>query len=73
MQTVFRVWPKRIKRSNGQVLTPEMFVIVTLQSYASTPFVNGANEVKAAYLSMYGFDYSRSCCTPFDFNFIKLG
>jgi len=29
MSKVFRVTPKRIKRSNGQVLTPEMAITVT--------------------------------------------
>ncbi len=72
MPTVFRVWPKRVKRSNGQVLTPEMFVIVTTQAYTSSPFNNGAQELKAAYLREYGFDYSRSCCSQADFDFIKL-
>ncbi len=73
MPTVFRVWPKTVKRVNNQVLTPEMFVIVNVLSNASTPFVNGAQEVKAAYLREYGFDYSRSFCSPADFNFTKLG
>ena len=29
MSKVFQVWPKRIKRSNGTVLTPDMKVTVT--------------------------------------------
>lgn len=50
-----------------------MFVIVTIPFNASSLFVNGANEVMSAYLAMYGYDYMRSCCAPFDFNYIKLG
>lgn len=48
-----------------------MFVIVTIPFNVSSPLVNGANEVKSTYLAMYGYDYTRSCCTPNDFNFKK--
>lgn len=72
MPTVFKVWPKRVKNSNGQVLTPEMAVIVTLPTAASTPFANGAKEVKAEYMRAYGYDYVKSCCSAFDFDFQKI-
>ncbi|MEE0318231.1 MAG: sigma factor-like helix-turn-helix DNA-binding protein [Bacteroidales bacterium] len=39
----FRITPKRIRRSNGQVLTPEMSVVVSTN--LSNPFNNGATEV----------------------------
>ena len=38
MSRVFRVTPKRVKRTNGTVLTPEMEVTVTTQSHTSDPF-----------------------------------
>ena len=38
MSKVFRVKPKRIKRSNGTVLTPEMVVTVTTMQHTATPF-----------------------------------
>ena len=50
MSRVFRVTPKRVKRTNGTVLTPEMEVTVTTQSHTSDPFYNGAKEVKEAYM-----------------------
>lgn len=49
MSKVFRITPKRIKRSNGHVLTPEMSITVTTRSHASTPFYNGAVEAKEQY------------------------
>lgn len=53
----FRITPKRIRRSNGQVLTPEMSVVVSTN--LSNPFNNGAKEVAEAYMRTYGFDYKR--------------
>ena len=38
MSKVFQVWPKRIKRSNGTVLTPDMEVTVTTLQHTTTPF-----------------------------------
>lgn len=46
MSKVFRVTPKRIIRRNGLVLTPEMSIAVTMRTHSSTPFNNGAEEVK---------------------------
>ncbi len=45
---VFEITPKRIKRSNNTVLTPEMKVIVTTKQHVSNPFYNGVEEVKEA-------------------------
>lgn len=67
----FRIIPKRIKRSNGQVLTPEMSVVVSTN--LSNPFNNGAIEVAEAYMRIYGFDYKRSCCCKADFDCVLLG
>lgn len=68
MSKVFQVKPKRIKRSNGTVLTPEMVVM----QHTVTPFYNGAKEVQEAYMRIYAFDYRKACCNPNDFEFIKL-
>lgn len=53
MSKVFQVKPKRIKRSNGTVLTPEMVVTVTTMQHTATPFYNGAKEVQEAYMRIY--------------------
>lgn len=73
MAKVFKVTPKRVKRSNGLVLTPEMSVIVTTRTSVSTPFYNGAVEVKEAYMTQYGFDYRRANCSQSDFTYEALG
>jgi len=73
MAKVFKVTPKRVKRSNGLVLTPEMSVIVTTRTSVSTPFYNGAVEVKEAYMTQYGFDYRRANCSQSDFTYETLG
>jgi ribosomal protein L31 len=70
---VFKVTPKRIKRTNGTVLTPEMTVTVTTQMHASTPFYNGAKELAEAYMRIYGFDYKKACCSANDFEFEAIG
>ncbi len=70
---VFKVTPKRIKRTNGTVLTPEMTVTVTTQMHASTPFYNGAKELAEAYMRIYGFDYKKACCSANDFEFEVIG
>ena len=64
MSKVFQVKPKRIKCSNGTVLTPEMVVTVTTMQHTATPFYNGAKEVQEAY--------KKACCNPNDFEFKKL-
>lgn len=69
MSLVFKVIPKRVKHCNGQVLTPEMSLTVTLKHHDSNPFNNGAIEVKEAYIRMYDFDYKKACCSPADFIF----
>ncbi len=70
---VFRITPKRIKRVNGQVLTPEMEVTITTRQHTSTPFYNGAEEIKETYMRIYGFDYKKACCSANDFEFEALG
>lgn len=70
---VFRITPKRVKRANGTVLTPEMVVTVTTQIHTATPFYNGAKEVADAYMRIYGFDYYKACCSANDFSFKALG
>lgn len=72
MSKVFQVNPKRLKRSNGTVLTPDMVVTVTTMQHTATPFYNGAKEVQEAYMRIYAFDYKKACCNQNDFEFIKL-
>lgn len=72
MSKVFRVTPKRVKKTNGIVLTPEMEVTVTTQQHTTDPFYNGAKEIKEAYMRLYGFDYQKACCSKNDFEFKKL-
>jgi len=72
MSKVFRIIPKRIKRVNGTVLTPEMSITVTTRSHTTTPFHNGAVEIKEQYMRMYQFDYKKACCSAHDFDFEKL-
>ncbi len=69
MSKVFQVRPKRIKRTNGTVLTPEMVVTVTTAMHTSDPFYNGAKEIQEVYMRQYGFDYKRACCNKNDFDF----
>ena len=72
MSKVFKIRPKRIKRVNGTVLTPDMEVIVTTRIYTQNPFYNGAAEIREQYMRIYGFDYKKACCYPSDFEYEKL-
>lgn len=72
MSKVFRVTPKRVKRVNGQVLTPEMSIIVTCAMHVATPFYNGAKEIRSELMEKYHFDYAKACCNQGDFNVEKL-
>lgn len=72
MSRVFRITPKRIKRSNGMVLTPEMSITVTTRLHTTTPFYNGTVEIKEQYMRMYQFDYKKACCSANDFEYEKL-
>ena len=72
MSKVFRITPKRTKRSNGQVLTPEMTITVTTRSHTTTPFYNGAVEIKEQYMRMYQFNNKKACCSVSDYEFMKL-
>ena len=72
MSKVFQVKPKRIKRTNGTVLTPDMVVTVTTQQHTTTPFYNGAKELQEAYMRLYAFDYKKASCSDNDFDFVKL-
>lgn len=57
----FRITPKMVKRSNGTLLTPEMEIIVTINSY--DPFCNGAYAVKDEYMRVWGYDYEHACAS----------
>lgn len=67
MSKVFRITPKRIKRTNGQVLTPDMSITVTTRLHTTTPFYNGAKEIQEQYMSLFQFDYKKACCSVKDF------
>ena len=73
MAKVFKVTPKRVKRINGLVLTPDMSVVVTTQHHSNSPFNNGAKELQEMYMRLYGFDYKKACCTQADFDWEVLG
>ena len=72
MSKVFRITPKRIKRVNGTVLTPDMVITVTTRQHTSDPFNNGAVEIQEQYMRMFQFDYNRANCSKYDCDFIKL-
>ena len=72
MSKVFRIIPKRVKRANGQVLTPDMSITVTTRLHTTTPFYNGAKEIQEQYMRMFQFDYKKACCSANDFEFEKL-
>ena len=73
MSKVFKITPKRVKRTNGEYLTPDMSIIVTTRSHTTNPFYNGAKEIKEMYMHIYGFDYTKACCYQSDFTFEVLG
>ncbi len=72
MSKVFKVWPKKVRRVNGTVLTPEMDIVVTTKIGVSNPFYNNAQEIKEAYMRLYQFDYKKACCSQSDFNYTAL-
>ena len=72
MSKVFRITPKRVKRINGTVLTPEMAITVTTAIHTTNPFYNGAKEIQEQYMRMFGFDYKKACCSVNDFTFQAL-
>ena len=53
MSKVFRITPKRIKRANNTVLTPDMVITVTTRQHTTDPFYNGAVEIQEQYMRMY--------------------
>ena len=48
-----KVTPKRIKRANGTVLTPEMSTMVTTAQHTNAPFYNGANMKTIKHRSLW--------------------
>ena len=73
MSKVFKVIPKKVKKSNGEILFPDMEIVVTTEHHCNSPFDNGAEEVKEMYMRIYGFDYRKANCTRADFDFETLG
>lgn len=72
MSKVFKVWPKKKRNTNGVIIAPEMDLVVTLKTNAGTPFYNGAEELKEAYMRMYGVDLKKGCYSSGDFEVQKL-
>lgn len=70
---VFRIRPKRIKRTNGTVLTPDMEVTVTTRMHTNDPFYNGGQEVAEMYMRIYGFDYKKPAATKSILNLRRWG
>ena len=50
MSRVFRITPKRTKRTNGTVLTPDMVITVTTRQHTTDPFYNGAMDLLKPYI-----------------------
>lgn len=73
MHKVFKVIPKRRIARNGEVLTPEMDIVVTAKSYTSTPFNTFCIEQTIEmYKRIYGFDYKKCGCMSSDFDWYAL-
>ena len=49
-----------------------MSITVTTKSHTTTPFYNGAVEIKEQYIRLYQFDYMKANCSVNDFEFEKL-
>lgn len=69
---VFQVWPRHARSSNGQIITPEMMVTVSLQYHAPTPFAHGIGDVAEAYRRIYRCDIRKLSCSAGDFNYKGL-
>lgn len=52
MSRVFQVKPKRLKRSNGTVLTPDMVVTVTTMQHTATLFTMEPRRCINIWISM---------------------
>ena len=72
MAKVFRVTPKRIKRSNGTVLTPEMSITVTTAQHTNSPFYNDTRKIEKAEFWMYMFGYQMFECNIVILNTIRF-
>lgn len=53
MSKVFQVKPKRLKRSNGTVLTPDMVVTVTTMQHTATPFYWSQGGARSLHAHLY--------------------
>lgn len=72
MSKVFRITPKRIKRVNGTVLTPDMLIVVTTQQHVSNPFYNGTKEIQEQYMRMFRIDYKHTLQNYNHESFLKI-
>lgn len=67
---VFRVWPKRTRQANGQIISPEMVVVIS--TWGASPFANNAKELCEAYRNIYRCDLRKMVYSPSDFNYKVL-
>lgn len=72
MPRVFKIVPKKTRKINGTVLTPDMTVTVTTRYYMPDPFCNGGIEEAEAYMQMYDFDFWQAACQKSDFECYPL-
>jgi hypothetical protein len=49
-----------------------MVIVVTTKYHVSSPFGNGAQEIKETYMRLYQFDYKKANCCQSDFNYEAL-
>ena len=49
-----------------------MVITVTTRQHTTTPFYNGAVDIKEQYMRIYQFDYKKACCSASDLEFEKL-
>ena len=73
MAKIFKITPKRTKKEDDWILTPEMTIIITTKQITNDPFYNGAKEIKKAYMQQYKFDYQKANCSKNDFDFELFG
>ncbi len=73
MAKVFKMTPKRNRNANGEFLTTSMVAIVTTKQHTSTPFYNGAVELKETYMRLYGVDLKKMNASGNDFTFTVEG
>jgi hypothetical protein len=72
MLETIKVTPKRVRKTNGTVLTHGMSITVTRRQHTFVPFYNGAKEPEESEMRLYGFSYQRACCNKNNFEIKQL-